>query len=96
MALRDGADAAELIAGAADPGADDILRDYDRLRRRDVGPRQQIIDLMNRSLLSGFLPLEMARAIGLEMIAGISPLRRYVMRQGLGLPSAYVIGIQAT
>jgi 2-octaprenyl-6-methoxyphenol hydroxylase len=96
MGLRDGAGAAELIAGAADPGADHILRDYDRLRRRDVGPRQQIIDLMNQSLLSGFLPLEMVRAIGLEMIAGISPLRRYVMRQGLGLPSARVVGNQAS
>ncbi len=96
MALRDGADAADLMASAADPGADDILYGYDRLRRRDVWPRQQMIDLMNRSLLSGFLPLEMGRAMGLELIAGISPLRRYVMRQGLGLPSADVMGNQAS
>ncbi|MBC8038365.1 MAG: FAD-dependent monooxygenase [Rhizobiales bacterium] len=95
MALRDGAEAAELMAGAIDPGADDILQDYDRLRRRDVLPRQQVIDLVNRSLLSEFMPLEMARAVGLEMIAGFAPLRRYVMGQGLGLPSAGVIGNRA-
>lgn len=95
MALRDGAQAAELIAGAADPGAANILHDYDVLRRRDVLPRQHMIDLMNRSLLSGFMPLEMARALGLELIAGIPPLRRYVMGQGLGLPSAGVVGNQA-
>jgi 2-octaprenyl-6-methoxyphenol hydroxylase len=85
MAFRDGAQAARLIAGRSDPGAGDILRDYDGLRRRDVMLRQQVIDLMNRSFLSHFLPLEMARALGLELIAGFGPLRRYVMRQGLGL-----------
>ena len=88
MALRDGADAAALIAGAADAGAVDILLDYDRLRRRDVWPRQQIIDLVNRSLLSGFAPLETARTVGFELLAGIPPMRRYIMRQGLGSLSA--------
>ncbi|MGH7186363.1 MAG: FAD-dependent monooxygenase, partial [Pseudomonadota bacterium] len=96
MALRDGAQAAELMAGAADPGAAGILEEYDRLRRRDVWPRQQVIHLMNRSLLSGFLPLEMARGLGLELIAALPPLRRYVMGQGLGLPSANTVGNQAS
>jgi len=94
MALRDGAAAAALMAGADDPGADDILRRYDLSRRRDVVPRQQMIDLMNRSLLTGFLPLEMARALGFELIGAIGPLRRYIMRQGLGLPSPNVVGTQ--
>ncbi len=84
MALRDGAQAAELIAGADDPGADDLLREYDVLRRRDVAPRQQVIDVMNRSLLTGFMPLEMARAAGFELIGAIGPLRRYMMQQGIG------------
>ncbi len=92
MALRDGEDASKLIAGADDPGADDILREYDVSRRRDVMPRQQVIDLMNRSLLTGFVPLEMARAAGLGLIGAIGPLRRYIMRQGLGLPNANVVG----
>ncbi len=84
MSLRDAAQAAELIAGEPDPGAAFVLHDYDRLRRRDVQPRQQMIDLMNRSLLSGFVAMETARALSLELIAGFGPLRRYVMKRGLG------------
>jgi 2-octaprenyl-6-methoxyphenol hydroxylase len=83
MSLRDAAQAAELIVGAADPGAHAIIDQYDRLRRRDVAPRQQVIDFMNRSLLSRSTALESARAIGLDMISLLPPLRRVVMRQGL-------------
>ena len=46
------------MAGEDDPGNPALLASYDARRRRDVQPRQQVIDLMNRSLLSGFLPLE--------------------------------------
>lgn len=84
MSLRDAAQAAELIAGEADPGAGHILARYDALRRQDVGPRQQVIHLMYRSLLAGFMPLDAARAVGLELLARFGPLRRYVMQQGLG------------
>jgi 2-octaprenyl-6-methoxyphenol hydroxylase len=84
MSLRDGAQAAELISGHSDPGAAGILQEYDLLRRRDVLPRQQMIDLMNRSLLSGLLPMEMARAVGLDVLGRFAPLRRFVMRRGLG------------
>jgi 2-octaprenyl-6-methoxyphenol hydroxylase len=84
MSLRDAAQAAELIAGEADPGASRILTRYDALRRQDVGPRQEIIHLMNRSLLAGFVPFDVARAAGLEVLARFGPLRRYVMQQGLG------------
>mgnify|MGYP000747598352 CR=1 FL=1 len=41
----------------------------DALRRRDVQPRQQVIDLMNRSLLSGFMALETGRAAGITLLA---------------------------
>jgi 2-octaprenyl-6-methoxyphenol hydroxylase len=84
MSLRDAAQAADLIAGAKDPGNADILADYDAIRRRDVQPRQQAIDLMNRSLLSGLLPMEGARAIGLSLLEVFGPLRRFVMKQGVG------------
>lgn len=90
MSLRDAAQAADLMEGESDPGNDEIMHDYDALRRRDVQPRQQVIDLMNRSLLSGFLPLEGGRAIGLGVIGRFGPLRRAVMEYGLapssGLP----------
>lgn len=92
MSLRDAAYAVELMAHEDDPGHAGTLREYDAMRRRDVQPRQQIIDLMNRSLLSGYFALESGRTAALSLIAGFGPLRRYVMRQGLapasGLPMA--------
>ncbi|WP_421695054.1 FAD-dependent monooxygenase [Aestuariivirga sp.] len=90
MSLRDAAQAADLMEGEADPGNADILNRYDALRRRDVQPRQQVIDMMNRSLLSGFLALETGRAAGMALLAQFGPLRRAVMTYGLapsgGLP----------
>ena len=90
LSLRDAAQAADLMQGEDDPGARAIIEDYDALRRRDVQPRQQVIDLMNRSLLSGYLGLEGGRALGLQVLARFGPLRRAVMQYGLapssGLP----------
>jgi len=92
MSLRDAAQAADLILGHDDPGGDEAMAEYDALRRRDIAPRQQIIDLMNRSLLSGYLAFDASRAAGLSLIARFGPLRRLVMRRGLsptsGLPYA--------
>ncbi len=90
MSLRDVAQAADLMMGEDDPGQALVLADYDAFRRRDVQPRQQAIDLMNRSLLSGYLALEGGRALGLSLISQFGPLRRAVMKYGLapsfGLP----------
>lgn len=88
LSLRDAAQAAELMAGADDPGSGGILESYNRLRRRDVQPRQQMIDLMNRSLLSGNAVMAAGRAMGLTMIAAIAPLRRAVMARGLAPQTA--------
>ena len=90
MSLRDAAQAADLMEGEGDPGNAEVLRRYDALRRRDIQPRQQVIDLMNRSLLSGHVLMESGRAIGLSLISQFGPLRRAVMGYGLapssGLP----------
>jgi 2-octaprenyl-6-methoxyphenol hydroxylase len=89
MSLRDGAGAAALIAEAKadgrDPGAPDVLARYDRQRRADVQPRQSVIDMMNRSLLLGMLPLDAGRAASLAVLKSFAPLRQFVMRRGLGL-----------
>jgi len=87
MSLRDGAMAAELIGDAHafgdDIGADKLLTKYDTARRRDVWPRQKIIDLMNRSLLSSLPIVHDARAFGLNLVNRIAPLRSKVMREGI-------------
>jgi 2-octaprenyl-6-methoxyphenol hydroxylase len=88
MSLRDAQDAVALISAARDAsrdfGAERVLADYDRRRQLDVRPRQAVIDLMNRSLLSGYLPMEAGRAAGLTALASFGPLRRFAMSIGLG------------
>ncbi len=87
MSLRDGAMAAELIGDACrfgeDIGGDKVLTKYDTNRRRDVWPRQKVIDLMNRSLLSKLPFIHDARALGLNLVDRITPLRNAVMREGI-------------
>jgi 2-octaprenyl-6-methoxyphenol hydroxylase len=83
MSLRDAAQAADMMEGEDDPGNRGILADYDARRRRDVQPRQQVIDLMNRSLLSGYLAMETGRAAGMALLSQFGPLRRAVMQYGL-------------
>lgn len=56
---------------------------YDRARRADVLTRTTGIDLLNRSLLSGFLPVQMLRAAGLQLLSSVSPLRHLAMQEGL-------------
>ncbi|MDP4824210.1 MAG: FAD-dependent monooxygenase, partial [Aestuariivirgaceae bacterium] len=94
MSLRDAAFAAELATDGLqwgdDPGEEKLLARYDSARRADVLPRQTVIDLMNRSLLSDLLPLELGRALGIGIAGHVPFIRSRVMRQGLspesGLP----------
>jgi 2-octaprenyl-6-methoxyphenol hydroxylase len=88
MSLRDAAQAADLMEGEDDPGGGALLVRYDALRRRDVQPRQQVIDMMNRSLLSGFMALEAGRAAGIGLLQQFAPLRRAAMQYGLAPSSA--------
>ena len=60
LGLRDAATIGELAVAAhrehRDIGGANVLANYDRLRRADVGSRTLAIDLLNRTLLSDFLP----------------------------------------
>jgi 2-octaprenyl-6-methoxyphenol hydroxylase len=83
LSLRDAAQAADLIIGTDDPGAEANLNDYDKLRRADVVPRQQMVNLLNQSLLSSIPAFALARVAGLAAVANFAPLRNLAMRQGL-------------
>lgn len=83
MSLRDAALAADLILANKDAGSDSLLAEYNAMRRAEVLPRQQLIDLMNKSLLLGFLPLEGVRALSLSALHYWGPLKRFVMERGL-------------
>ena len=83
MSLRDAALATDLILASSDAGSAGVAASYNADRRAEVIPRQQMIDLMNRSLLLGYLPLETARAAGLAALHYFAPLKRFVMQHGL-------------
>lgn len=87
MGLRDAADIAEIVHDAMrskqDAGAPAVMTRFELARRADIHSRTVAIDIANRSLLSDFLPLQVARAAGLHMIGSVGPLRRLAMREGL-------------
>jgi 2-octaprenyl-6-methoxyphenol hydroxylase len=72
-----------------DIGSEDLLRAYSAARRGDIMSRTFGVDILNRSLLSGFLPLQAARGIGLYALGAIGPLRRAFMRRGMA-PAGFV------
>ena len=91
LGLRDAATIGEIAVEACriggDPGAPQLLSRYDAARRTDIKSRTLAVDLLNRSLLSDFLPVQGARGLGLYLIDRIGPLRRAVLREGVA-PSA--------
>jgi len=87
LGLRDGATIAELAAEARrqniDIGSPEVLARYDTQRRADVTSRSIAVDLLNRSLLTDFLPAQGARGLSLYLVDRIGPLRRVLMREGV-------------
>ncbi|CZT35245.1 UbiH/UbiF family hydroxylase [Rhizobium sp. 9140] len=61
---------------------------YDRRRRADILSRTVSVDLLNRSLLTGFLPVQMLRTGGLQALSSAGALRSLVMQEGLRPGSA--------
>ncbi len=72
-----------LTPSAGETIASDAGDRFDRKRRADVMSRTMSVDVLNRSLLSDFLPMQVLRAAGLHVLAGVSPLRGLVMREGV-------------
>ena len=82
LSMRDVMDAAGMQRDAADPGAAEIVAGYRGLRGRDAQLRTLGVDALNRSLLSGLLPVQAAKAIGLAALRALPPLRQAAMREG--------------
>jgi 2-octaprenyl-6-methoxyphenol hydroxylase len=80
-------DVAEAVLAASrspdDPGSQLALNAFDSARRADILLRTGAVDMLNRSLLTGLLPVQMARGLGLGLLAALPPLRGLVMREGL-------------
>ncbi len=84
LGFRDVAALKRLLARHRDdPGAPAALDSYHAARQGDVRSRALAVDLLNRSLLTDFLPVQAARGLGMTLAASVPPLRRALMRQGL-------------
>lgn len=84
LGIRDIERLAETVrAHRADPGGAAALSAYDRARCPDVIARSSAVNLLNRSLMSDFLPVQAVRSAGLGLLNAVTPLRTLFMREGL-------------
>ncbi len=88
LGLRDVASLVECVAEARasgrDLGGEETLAAYQAARAADVASRVTMVDLLNRSLLTDFLPAQALRGLGLHLLAYAGPLRRMAIRGGAG------------
>ncbi|MEO7403112.1 MAG: FAD-dependent monooxygenase, partial [Burkholderiales bacterium] len=87
LGLRDAATLADCVDAASrrseDIGGSAVMSDYASARRADVTSRIWTMDLLNRSLITDFLPVQLARGAGLYALQALEPLRRYLLREGI-------------
>jgi 2-octaprenyl-6-methoxyphenol hydroxylase len=71
------------LRGGGDPGAAAVMARYEAKRRGDVASRTAGVDLLNRSLLTDAAPALALRALAVQAVKRIAPLRRLLMREGI-------------
>ncbi len=81
----------EARARGLDIGALEALRPYEIARRRDIALRTNGVDILNRSIMTDFAPVDVARGAAAVALRMIGPLRRAVLRAGI-LPPGPVTG----
>jgi 2-octaprenyl-6-methoxyphenol hydroxylase len=88
LGLRDVAALAQVIQEARDAGSDpgrlDVLRNYARWRRRDHLQTAMFTDSLVRVFSSDFLPIVMARNLGLFAMELLPPLKQGLTRHAMG------------
>ena len=88
LGLKDAAALAETVLDAArlglDIGALDVLARYERWRRFDSFTLAASTDALNRLFSNDIVPLRLVRDLGLGIVDGIGPLRRFFMRHAGG------------
>jgi len=77
-------DVASLVDALANHAGEISFQQYNKDRQADIKIRTIAVDLLNRSLLADFLPIDLARSIGLLTVASFPPLRRFMMQRGAG------------
>ncbi len=93
LGLRDAATLVDCVIDALaegrDPGGSAVMQRYSELRAPDVNGRITAIDVLNRTLLSPYLPVHLIRGFGLYALSAVSPLRRKIVQEGVQ-PTSYV------
>jgi 2-octaprenyl-6-methoxyphenol hydroxylase len=94
LTLRDIAQLLATIEAARGKGEDfgtvPALVSYERGRRRDIALRTNGVDVLNRSIMTDFAPIDAVRGAGAIAVRLIGPLRRALMREGI-LPAGPVV-----
>ena len=67
-----------------DIGSRDWLAAYAKAREGDIQMRARVIDAYNRMCRSGAAPVQALRSFGLKAVHDMAPVRKGVMRAGLG------------
>jgi 2-octaprenyl-6-methoxyphenol hydroxylase len=67
-----------------DYGQLDVLKRYERWRRFDSFALAVATDTLNQLFSNDFLPLKLARDLGIGAVDRIAPLRRFFMRHAGG------------
>jgi 2-octaprenyl-6-methoxyphenol hydroxylase len=86
LSLRDVADLEDCLASVDLRNPKELARAlmrYEMHRRADIGFRTHGVDLLNRSLIVPYLPIDLIRGAGFIAMTALGPLRRAVMREGV-------------
>lgn len=89
LGLLDAAALSELICAASrvreDPGAQNVLRRYERWRKSEIEPIALAIDGFNRHLAHGVGPLSRIAQRGLALVNRTDEAKRFLITRALGL-----------
>jgi 2-octaprenyl-6-methoxyphenol hydroxylase len=87
LSMRDILDLTKTVVRAKQKGQDigrlESLKPYETKRFSDIRSRTNAVDVLNRSLLTEFLPVQAARSAGMYLAGKIGPFRRLLMREGM-------------
>lgn len=98
LSLRDAATLAECVAEArgrgADVGGPETLARHHDARHLDVASRGLAVDILNRTLIADFLPVQLLRGAGLHLVQAFPTLKQAVIHQGLQPPGSLPLLMQ--
>jgi len=86
MSLRDMGALLELATARPDGLGDaEMLMAYEKARMGDIKLRVRCIDMLNRASQASSPALRDARALGLNALYNLGPVRKTLMQMGLGV-----------